>query len=287
MAPLPGKRRQFFYTAGEIIASVFWEPKRLSDVKYTVALQSGIGYDDGVNLYQYVRSNPVIYTDSQGLLQEIGYYPNPEYGDPQQEQDEPPHPKEPYDDLISDNYISCLLNCIVKYGYEEAACFDECYYRYHPNYPDVDEDEYDEKKCNCFGLASRKYDYNIYPEKVLSQLANAGYKIDCGRKCKSYHEKCWIWVWEIYRYKKLWGYPIYKHVYDTQYHIVCGECDELGNDPEGVISKNANLPIDYNAKPGAEWQPEDDEIYEPDTGYYKGWTIGGPECWCIDFKDLH
>ncbi|MFC1782659.1 RHS repeat-associated core domain-containing protein, partial [Planctomycetota bacterium] len=85
-----------------------------------------IGYNDGTNLYQYVRSNPVIYTDSKGLLQEIapvGAY-NPEYYDDIPEwdcrytnecEDDPHGGSDPIPDEMppfDNEYDSCEGSCV-------------------------------------------------------------------------------------------------------------------------------------------------------------------------------
>lgn len=77
----------------------------------------------GINLYCYVKNNPIIYRDPLGLMCcSIGIPPRPQPAPPRRNPDD-------------DDEISCREQCFIDY----QACKDDCYRKYKCPSPELDD----------------------------------------------------------------------------------------------------------------------------------------------------
>ncbi|MFC1782657.1 RHS repeat domain-containing protein [Planctomycetota bacterium] len=249
-----------------------------------------IGYRDGMNLYGYVRSNPVIYTDSRGLLCEVGC------------------------GLGGIVFEECMEACnALPWETFKRICKNMCR-RILPNDPGIDENV-PESEYNCAGLAFRVF-RNVSYEETLRILGPHS-EVECSERCLPYSEKCWLWEVEM-QYNAQIVYPP-AEARDTPpisfpvstFHIVCGECDQHGEDPKCCSKPNVTGEIvrDEQTKeivyrPCGEWAPVEGEegsrienmldrkTGEPILGQngeailvrYEGTTeeVSEPACYCSD-----
>ena len=109
-----------------------------------------------------------------------------------------------------------------------------------PAYASVDNSK-DVESYNCAGLAHRTYTYMGNVTTVKSRLAG-GQSISCSSNCSRCQVKHWLWEYDIHL-EDADGNTISAQS-SRDFHTVAGRCDENGNNPTSVYSKNGARPLE-------------------------------------------
>jgi len=98
----------------------------------------------------------------------------------------------------------------------------------------------DIESYNCAGLAHRTYTF-IGDVNVVKSMLAKGNKIDCSAKCDPCKIKHWLWEYDL-QFADADGNIIGQAPRD--FHTVAGPCDQCGNNPTSVYSKNGARPLE-------------------------------------------
>lgn len=108
-----------------------------------------------------------------------------------------------------------------------------------PAYQSVDGSR-DVQTYNCAGLAHRTYTYMGDVNGVKARLSSGG-QIGCSGRCSRCQIKHWLWEYDIHL-EDADGNVVSPP--NRDFHTVGGQCDENGNDPTNVYSKNGARPLE-------------------------------------------
>ncbi len=114
------------------------------------------------------------------------------------------------------------------------ACCPPC-----PAYDSVDT-TIDVETYNCAGLAHRTYTYMSLSE--AKRRLSAGSSISCSSQCSPCQVKHWLWEYDLHL-EDADGNHLTRGS-NRDFHTVAGRCDNQGNDPADVRSKNGARPLE-------------------------------------------
>ena len=108
-------------------------------------------------------------------------------------------------------------------------------------YEDFDRSK-DPESYNCAGLALRTYGYPDLGE-LKAELASRGARTmtDCAAKCGACEVKLWLWEFDVHL-EDADGNVLLTRT--GEFHTVAGPCDQNGEDPTRVLSKDGKRPVE-------------------------------------------
>ncbi len=127
-----------------------------------------------------------------------------------------------------------------------------------PAYDSVDTSK-TTSSCNCAGLALRTYAYVGLAD--LKSALGAALK-DCSTKCAACQVKFWLWEWDPWslEFKDKKGKVWTQMKMPPDFHVVSGRCDNQGNDPGSIYSKNGRRPLEGPSSPSA-WRVKTGDVW--------------------------